>query len=418
MTRRRAIALGALAALLLMLALTLRWATQPSRVAGLILNQVGDAMGLEITARGISEYRLRGTPRLVVRDLVAREPGVATPLLRADRMYLALPWSTIRARGAELNVQRVEIDGPVLDLAALQRWRATRPPTAETRTPTLTEGVQITDGRVIGEGWSIDRIDLSLPSLRPDIEVAAHISGRLLNGDTRVPFDLHVALTRPDFAAAIGAVGEATVATRSWQLPMRLKLSGRLHDSGESLGLDRFKLGANARYIAGDTTLPFAYGLAGTLDYRDGRLAIAPFGIGVTGGTAIDAVIPTFDARGKFAWQDGFALRLDGTLVAWPDAWPALPPPIGQSDSPLPFVFDYSGAADLSGDSALRLQRDATRFAGRFRLPEVLEWVDAAASGSPLPPIDGSLTTPKLEISGATLEGVEIEFDISDDDDE
>lgn len=407
MTRRRAIAWAALAALLLMLALTLRWASQPSRVAALILDRTGDALGLEITASGISEYRLRGTPRLVVRDLVARLPGAATPLLRAERVYLSLPWSTIRARGADLTVQRVELDTPQLDLAELQRWRATRPPAKEVRLPTLTDGLQVVRGRVIGAGWSIDRIALSLPSLHDDAPVDAQLAGRFRTGDVAAPFDLRVALTRPSLDAALGAAGDATVALPTWRLPMRLKLSGRLRDGDGGLGLDRFRLGARASHIAGASQSPFAYGLAGTLRYRDGRFTLAPLGLAVRGRGAI----PTLDARGTFAWQDGIALRLEGALAAWPVAWPALPPPLGQSDAPLPFALDYSGSANLSGETALRLRRDATRFDGRFRLPEALAWIEGAASGTPLPPITGTLTTPELQIAGATLEGVEIEFD-------
>ena len=98
---------------------------------------------------------------LLLRDVVAREPGAATPLLRADRIYLSLPWSTIRARGSDLTVKRIELDRPQLDLPALQRWLATRPP-SEKRFPTLTDGLRITDGAIANDddsdsGWRIDR---------------------------------------------------------------------------------------------------------------------------------------------------------------------------------------------------------------------------------------------------------------------
>ncbi|HSM12199.1 MAG TPA: hypothetical protein VK827_11630, partial [Lysobacter sp.] len=66
MSRRRVI-VGAIAALFLILALSVRWVGQPERVTALILDRIGDSIGLEITARGGSEYRLRGTPMLVVR---------------------------------------------------------------------------------------------------------------------------------------------------------------------------------------------------------------------------------------------------------------------------------------------------------------------------------------------------------------
>src|SRR5690606_39744052 len=106
-------------------------------------------------------YSLRGTPTLVVRDLVARQPGAAEPVLRAGRVYLSLRWSTLRSRGADLTLERVELDAPRLDLGALQRWRASRPPSGEVRIPTLTGGLHVVRGEVIGAGWSVDRIAIS-----------------------------------------------------------------------------------------------------------------------------------------------------------------------------------------------------------------------------------------------------------------
>jgi hypothetical protein len=108
---------------------------------------------------------------------------------------------------------------------------------------------------------------------------------------------------------------------------------------------------------------------------------------------------------------DGLRIDLDGNLAGWPSAWPALPPPLGQSNSPLPFALHYDGANDLSGIAALRLQRDRTEFDGRFRLFEVMDWSAAGTKGSPLPPLSGTLTTPKLEVSGAVLEGVELQLE-------
>ncbi|MBA2238634.1 MAG: hypothetical protein H0W24_08065 [Lysobacter sp.] len=407
MTRRRAIVWIALAALLLMIPLSLRWLGQPERVAGVILDELGDSLGLEITAGGDSGYRLRGTPQLVVRDVDVRQPGADTPLLRAERVLLSLPWSTIRARGAELSAQRLEIDAPQLDLQALERWRETRPPAAEPRVPTLQNGLRIVRGRVIASGWTLEGLELALPSLAPAEPVTAAASGRLQAGTTAVPFDLRIALTQPAFDAGLGAAGTASIVTPGWRLPMRLKLGGRLHEGEDGWGLDRFKLGAHARHVDGDAQTPFVHGLAGRLRYRDGRLAIAPLGLVVRGQDSI----PTLDSKGAFAWQQDVTLDLDGTMPAWPDAWPALPPPIGQSDSALPFALRYRGPLNLSGDTALQLRRDATRFDARFRLPHVLAWIDAAASGTPLPPIDGRLTTPRLEIAGATLHGVDIQFD-------
>ena len=77
----------------------------------------------------------------------------------------------------------------------------------------------------------------------------------------------------------------------------------------------------------------------------------------------------------------------------------------------MPFALDYKGSIDFADIAALELHRDATRFDARFRLPAVLAWLDDIATGTPLPPLQGALSTPRIEIAGAVLEGVDIELD-------
>ena len=77
----------------------------------------------------------------------------------------------------------------------------------------------------------------------------------------------------------------------------------------------------------------------------------------------------------------------------------------------MPFELDYAGDPGLSGITQLRLERDETRFHGRFRVFDVVGWIDAREQGSPLPPMDGSVSTPRVEVAGAQLEGVEIVLD-------
>ena len=137
------------------------------------------------------------------------------------------------------------------------------------------------------------------------------------------------------------------------------------------------------------------------------NVALSPASLALRG----DGLAPDLDARAAFAYTNTAALHLDGLLATWPDAWPALPPPIGQSDSPLPVVLDYAGPFDFSAIARLQLQRDDTRFDGRFRLPDVLAWIDG--DPSPLPPLSGRATTPRLEIAGAILEGVDARFEDS-----
>lgn len=408
------IAKGAGLFLLLMSMFILGWLTRPNQVADLVLDRVGQALGLEITSSGASEYRLGGTPMLVVRDVVARQPGAEIPLLTAERIYLTLPWTTLRAAGDDLTVRRAELDAPRVDIPALQRWLDSRPPGGDVRIPTITGGVQITRGEINGDGWSIDRIGLDMPSLHPESALSARISGRGRFDTTLAPFDLQLALTRPALDAGLGAAGVVTMVTPDWRLPMHLQLSGQLHDADDGIGFDHFRAGADIRWLdnrpAGSPPLEFAYGIAGPLRYRDGEITISPMGTVLRGG----GPIPTFDAHGALAWQDKLALQLDGAIAEWPDSWPELPAPLGQSDSPLPFKIDYDGPLDLSGPTFLQLQRDDTRLDTRLRLPAILDWLEKFDTGTPLPPLDGTLTTPRIEIAGATLTGVKIQFDDGD----
>ncbi|NUS59846.1 MAG: hypothetical protein HOQ01_02760, partial [Lysobacter sp.] len=145
--------LVASAVLALLLALLAYWASRPQYVSKLVLSQIGDALGLEITAGDKSQYYLEGGARLVLHDVVARAPGAPRPLLRAARVDVAVPWTTVRAAGKKLDFKRVELDAPVLDVPMLQAWLASLPP-SEQVTPTLSDGLQVRDGRVLGDGWS------------------------------------------------------------------------------------------------------------------------------------------------------------------------------------------------------------------------------------------------------------------------
>lgn len=400
---RRRIALAVAVVAIVALGGLVRWASRPQQVAALVLSQAGRALGLRITAEGVSEYTLRGGPRIVLRNVAARRDGDPTPVLQADRILLSVAWSTIRSRGREVTVHRVELDRPRLDIGALQRWLATRPPTPQRAVPTLTDGFVVGDGRVTGDGWSIDAIAMQVPSLAPGRIVRAHLRGRAIAGDTRIPFDLAATLARPALPAGLGIAGEATVQRADWQLPMSLVLRGQPRLDPVP-ALDGLAMGARARYVSGSTSLPFRLGIGGRASLAQG-LRLEPFGLALRQGREI----PNLTAGGRVAWGSQLALALDGRIARWPDGWPELPAPFGRPKGPLPLRLAYDGATDLSGRTDLHLESGATVFDGRFRLPRVLEWLDAAATGTPLPPLDGRLSTPRLEIPGATLEGVEVE---------
>lgn len=404
--RRAVLAVGAVALLGLLLAVSLRFALQPARVTDLLLSRLGQALGLEITASGVGEYRLRGTPQLVVRGLNAKQPGSDTPVLQAERVFVSVPWSTIRSRGTSLDIRRVEVDGAALDLPALQRWLQTRPG-GESRLPTLSEGLRVRNARISAGGWSVDGLSIDAPRFAADEAFAAHAQGRYLDRPLTLGFDLDIAMQRPALPTGVGIVGGIVAASGDWRAPARLRASGlaSLHD-GEFRATP-LRIAAAARYESGGSRSDLALGLNTPMRVQGGELRLAPAFLALRG----EGALPDLDASGQVRFGQRMHLGLAGVLREWNAAWPALPPPIGQSTSPLPFRLDYQGRSDGSDVTALRLRRDDTRFDAKFRLPALLAWVHASSAGSPLPPLDGTVTTPRMDISGARLEGVEIELD-------
>ena len=404
---RRLLRFTAIAAIvLILLVAVLAWLMQPPRATGFLLARIGDALGLRIVANGAVDYRLRGTPQLLLHDVVAQRPGDATPLLSAERVFVSLPWSTIRARGSDLTVQRVELDAPVLDVSALQRWLATRPP-SETRIPTLRNGLRIVRGRIVNHDWTIDGIEVALPSLSPTAPVQTKLRGRYLDPPTRIPFDFDIAMSKPANNAGIAAIGGMTIEGDGWKMPARVHLSGPLQLGDDSVRMAPAKIGISTRYISATSELPFTLGAFGPLLFAEAVWSLDPAALVLRG----QGSIPHADARGAIALGRRLVLRLQGDIAAWPQAWPALPPPLSASATPLSFALDYADRTDFSGPAALQVKRDDTALDARFRLPDVLAWLDADAGGSPLPPLQGHLRTPRIDIAGARLEGVDIEFD-------
>lgn len=408
---------GILIALLVLACVLLHWLLPPARVADLVLGQLGRTLALDISRSGDADYRLRGGPMLLVHDVVVRMPSNAgtdgSPLLRADRVYVALPWRTILSRGNDLAITRIELDQPIIDLPAVQRWLAARPP-GESRLPTLSNGLRIRDGVVHDPAWRIEGIAIDLPRFLPGAAVDARharvnatLRGRYVDAAMRIPFDLALAMTRPSDGAGTAVVGTLSIERDDWRLPAWVTLSGPLQLDGGNVRILPARLGLHATWISGDSRTQFALGLQGPLRREGTTWSLAPLGF-VLQGTQI---LPSLQSRGAIALDRRLVVRLDGQLQDWPEAWPALPPPLSSSATPFGFGLRYADAVDGTGPIGLRLQRDDTRFNGRFRLADINDWINQIERGTPLPPLQGRLETPAIEISGARLEGVVVEFE-------
>lgn len=391
----------------------LHWLSRPQQVSGLILQQAGKALGLVITA-GSADYRLRGTPMLELRSVDARQPGAAVPVLTAQRVHIALPWSMIRSRGAQLAIERIELDAPILHLAALQAWLASRPPSdAPLRIPDLDDGLLVRDGRLDAGDWQIEAIRIHVPELHPGQALQGSVAGQYRDAGTKVASELAVTLSEPSFDTELKATGPLRIEQDTWQMQGHAQLSGPLRIADGAVLLAPATFGYSAAIHNGDTRLPLRLGAHGPFGYGDG---IVRWGLSslLLRSDEQDSLIPELRSRGAIAFAKRLVLRLHGQLDDWPSTWPALPPPLGNQTAPLPFALDYVGKANLGDVASLQVRREATTFAARFRLPQVLDWADAPAAGSPLPPLDGRLETPELQIAGATLRGVQITLDDPD----
>ncbi|CAN5125162.1 hypothetical protein BH11PSE14_BH11PSE14_00950 [soil metagenome] len=349
-------------------ALVLAWwvnrQLEPNRLAATVLDRVGQSLQLRFGFDGTPEYAFRPEPRLVLPGLtVAGLEG--EPFLTAKRAEISLPWATIT--GGEPVITRVLLDTPVLHVDGLLRWIDARPK-EPLRLPTLTHGLELRDGTILGDGYSLRKLALELPSLRQGKPADLSASGSFAMGSTKVSGRLQAHLATAGLASAYTLQFDGNLEQSPKPLPMKLASSGQFEstDAGTTLNATTFA-------FSGDSPLPKLSGKA-TLQ---------------------------LDAALRF----GF----DGVLKEWPAAWPALPTPLDKQSSDLPLQLSYSGRKDFSEPVALHIAKAATVLDANVRIDSFREWA-AASAASPLPPITGTMRTPILDFDGIKLEGVEAEI--------
>lgn len=340
---------------------------EPTRLTATVLARAGTALGLEFTIDGTPEYALRPEPRLVLPKLTVRQPGAAAPLLTAVRAEVSLPWDTITG-GGSLVITRIALEQPVLDLAALADWQATRPE-APFELPTLTDGLQVEGGSVIGSDWRVEKLRLALPELRDGGPARIAAEGVFTQAATTLDFDITANLGTAGLASDFEFAGKGQLRSEGLDVPWTLAADGRFDASGDAT-----------------------------------QLAIAALALDS------ESPLPDLGAKGQVVSGDSSTMTLQGTIKQWPEGWPALPAPLSASASPLAYSLAYAGPGDFSAPVELVVLRDETRFQGRFVVADITGWLDANAA-TPLPPLVGTLTTPTLEVSGATLEGVSIQME-------
>jgi hypothetical protein len=182
----------------------LRFLLQPERMGALLLEQAARASGLQLSVSAPAELGLFPRLRLQLQGLEVRaSPGLA-PLLRAERVDVALPLAVLW--GAEVQSGDIAVLAPMVDVVALQAWLdqedETGPPAA-LRLPQFAARVQVSDGRVTAADWQLEDLDLRLSALRDGEPLEAEARFSLLEGEQRRPLTLRLAATPRQQSAGI-----------------------------------------------------------------------------------------------------------------------------------------------------------------------------------------------------------------------
>ncbi len=178
-------------------AVTLRTLLQPERLSDFLLRKAQDATGLELSLQKPADIGLWPDLHVELTGLTARVPGAPRPLLTTARLEARLPWSTLR--GEEINLLGVRLISPRLDLPALLALLdhdADIGPPAPLQLPGLDAPLEIHEGRIDGDGWTIDALNLSLRSLHDGQPTELNVRGRLASGDGDLRFAFQL-LTTP-----------------------------------------------------------------------------------------------------------------------------------------------------------------------------------------------------------------------------
>lgn len=173
--RRFLIVLATLAGLLLLAALSAPWWFNARQVTALALERAGTATGLEWRIDGEPELRWRPRPWLALPALTIRD-AQGRRVLAAERVELALPWTTLR--GDDLRIEAIRIEAPDIDLDAALDWWNAQPETRDTALPVI-DGLRVVRGRLLSGGTRVEGIDLALPRFAIGEPMALDVSGRV-----------------------------------------------------------------------------------------------------------------------------------------------------------------------------------------------------------------------------------------------
>lgn len=372
--RRWPFYLAVLAALLAFGAWWVDRQLEPTRLTATVLARAGAALGLELTIDGTPEYAPRPEPRLVLPKLTVRQPGAAAPLLTAARAEISLPWDTLTG-GGSLVITRVALDNPQLDLDALLAWQASRPP-AEGEFPTLTRGASIRGGTLTYGDWRVDSVQLELDRLERQQPLALKLAGRAATEGVQVEFssDITIARLTESTSGTLSAAGTAQFTGHQSKFSLAATDCGYHLAPGQPQQRDEV-INCGDLMFSGESPLP---------------------------------TLKAFISIGRGRLGHVVEVRTNGWMKDWPDTWPVLPAPLSGE----PTQFDLRYWIPSGGEALMeaKLGWGAAKANASFRMDDLLDWLDSGDLAL-LPPLLGEVSTPTLEVSGATLQGVTIQIE-------
>jgi hypothetical protein len=193
--RRRWLWLGLLPALVIGGFFAVRALLEPERLSAFLLQQASSATGLKLELAEPADVGLWPDLHLELNGLTATAPGSEKPLLRAGRVDAVLPWSALRSD--MLQVQSLRLLRPELDVDAMSAWLAQRKraATSELRLPQFDGAIEIEAGRIVGNAWAIEALDMSLASLHEGEPTTLSAQGQFVRASGVIPFDVRIATT-------------------------------------------------------------------------------------------------------------------------------------------------------------------------------------------------------------------------------
>nr|WP_225561817.1 AsmA family protein [Rhodanobacter sp. DHB23] len=182
--RRLLLAASALAlAVLLAVAISVYLLLRPDRFTAMLQEQARQA-GLVLNLDSPASPSVLPRPALELHGITLVAEGADSPILFATSGRLVLPWSTLL--GGPAAIKQMEVDGPRVDLGALQGWLATQPPqpaNAPPALPRIDTGIRIEHGSVVhGDELLFDNVTLTAGTLTPDRRFPLDMSATTASG--------------------------------------------------------------------------------------------------------------------------------------------------------------------------------------------------------------------------------------------